>query len=283
MGGLLNMKITRRRVSLAGASRYNIPVKYIDRVFTEHVLIYCLSGEYEIYDNDVPFTLKKDDVMFQHAGIHHYGLVPCKPDTAILFIHFGKCENDAYYPDFYPPPDGFEFLPTFLSAARHPTIKRIFQRVVDDWIEVVDERESQYHLKRLIEEIAHIDDESKAMSGKSGIVDRCLEIMKQNPERYFTTRDFSNLIFVSESTIRNVFRENMGNSLYAIQRDYKLGLVKSMLHDRPDMKLHEIAQATGYCDEYQMSKTFKKAYGMTPGQYRQQLNRSAGKNTEDKK
>ena len=36
-------------------------------------------------------------------------------------------------------------------------------------------------------------------------------------------------------------------------------------------------------DEYQMSKTFKKTYGMTPGQYRQQLSKSPETSEENKK
>ena len=272
MGGIINLKISPRRVSLAGASRYNPPIKYIDRIFREHVLIYCLSGEYEIYDNDIPFTLKKDDIMFQHAGIHHYGLKPCEPDTAILFVHFGCCEGDEYRAETLSlPPEGYACLPTCVSAARHPTVKRIFRQVCDDWINVVEERETEYHLKRLIEEISYIGGAEGAPSRKTGIVDKCLELIKQNPDKYFTTKDFSNLIFASESAIRNVFRANMNKSLYYVQRDYKLALVKSMLKEKPEIKLHEIAQSTGFCDEYQMSKTFKKVFGMTPKQYRQKL------------
>ncbi|MBO4769259.1 MAG: helix-turn-helix transcriptional regulator [Clostridia bacterium] len=282
MGGFLNMKITQRTVSLAGASRYHEPIKYIDRIFREHVLIYCLCGEYEIFDNDLPFRLEKDDVMFQHAGVHHYGLTPCKPDTAILFVHFGCDGKDSYSADFNTPPEGFAFLPTVISAARQPSVKRIFQRVVDDWIEIVDERESSYHLKRLIEEISQIGHTTDIDSRKNGIIERCLEIIRQNPDRYFTTSDFSSMLFKSQSTIRNVFRANMNKSLYEYQRDHKLSLVKTML-ETTSMKLHEIAQQTGYCDEYQMSKTFKKTYGMTPGQYRQQLSKSPETSEENKK
>lgn len=265
MGGLLNTNC-RRRVSLAGAARYNIPIKYIDRIFSEHVLIYCLKGEYEIYDNDILYTLHSGDIIFQHAGIHHYGLKLCEPDTTILYVHFNCNEKDSYVKDKAECDSNSVFIPTLIHAESYPTVKRIFQRVTDDWIEMADQRDSEYHLTSLINYVAKIANKS-AFTDRD-IINRCLSIMQNNPDKYLTTREYAKMLFVSESTVRNSFRVGLGRSLYEIQRDYKIELVKEILSDNPDIKLHEVAERAGYCDEYQMSKLFKKFCGVTPSQYR---------------
>ena len=60
-----------------------------------HDLLYILDGYWEIVQDDEVYELKKDDVIFLHAGHHHWGRTCCKPNTSCMFIHFKKSIEDC--------------------------------------------------------------------------------------------------------------------------------------------------------------------------------------------
>jgi AraC-like DNA-binding protein len=74
---------------------------------------------------------------------------------------------------------------------------------------------------------------------------------------------------MSESHLCHRFREFFGSSIseYVIRK--RMAAAQRMLYN-PDMRSGEIAEAVGYPDIYQFCKQFKKTFGVSPTQYRQQ-------------
>ena len=78
----------------------------------------------------------------------------------------------------------------------------------------------------------------------------------------------SKLIYISGKTLRSSFFSRFGKTFYQYQLDSKLSQVCIYLQDYPNMRLNEIAYILGFCDEFHMSKVFKKKYGVSPNQYK---------------
>ena len=54
-----------------------------------------------------------------------------------------------------------------------------------------------------------------------------------------------------------------------MDENYGLEMVRQFLLTQPDTKLREAAINYGFCDEFHLSKAFKKHFGLSPSQYRQ--------------
>ena len=60
---------------------------HANRVLDEHCMFFVLEGEWEIWQDGEPYTVKKDDMIFLMRGRHHYGLIPSSPVVRTCFIH----------------------------------------------------------------------------------------------------------------------------------------------------------------------------------------------------
>ncbi|PSN14327.1 AraC family transcriptional regulator [filamentous cyanobacterium CCT1] len=63
------------------------------------------------------------------------------------------------------------------------------------------------------------------------------------------------------------FRQQVGLPPHSYQRHWQLMQAKRSLHT--DQPIADIAIAHGFCDQSHLNRAFKKAFGVTPGQYRQ--------------
>ncbi|HEY9645506.1 MAG TPA: AraC family transcriptional regulator, partial [Chroococcidiopsis sp.] len=63
------------------------------------------------------------------------------------------------------------------------------------------------------------------------------------------------------------FRQQVGLSPHSYQLQWQLRQAKRSLHS--PAPLSDIAIATGFYDQSHLNRHFKRAFGITPGQYRQ--------------
>lgn len=79
-------------------------------------------------------------------------------------------------------------------------------------------------------------------------------------------------IHVSESYLSHMFQKNLGISLVEYITSQRMELAKSMLSNT-SMPIQLIAIKTGYNNVSYFIKTFKKAFDLTPAEYRKQLHK----------
>lgn len=82
-----------------------------------------------------------------------------------------------------------------------------------------------------------------------------------------TLDDISNHLYISKSHIERAFKQEYNQTPLAYFANQKISHVASMLATT-NYSLSQIAQHLGYSDVKYMSKTFKKAKGKTPTEYR---------------
>ena len=82
--------------------------------------------------------------------------------------------------------------------------------------------------------------------------------------------ELAEIAAISKSHLCHRFRELFGSSIseYVVRK--RMSAAQRMLYN-PDVRCGEIAEAVGYPDIYQFSKQFKKTFGVSPTQYREQL------------
>jgi AraC-like DNA-binding protein/mannose-6-phosphate isomerase-like protein (cupin superfamily) len=82
-----------------------------------------------------------------------------------------------------------------------------------------------------------------------------------------TLSTLSSLFHYSETYLSRMIKSNMGRSFIEIITDIKMNHASEMLRNT-SMKIHEISEFVGYDSVDHFSRTFKKAYGMPPLDYR---------------
>lgn len=80
-------------------------------------------------------------------------------------------------------------------------------------------------------------------------------------------KDLSPLVYLSESQIIRVFKQDMGKTPYEYILELKIGQAKLLLRSTRLM-IKEIAFRLGFCDEHYFSYLFKQKTGQTPSAYR---------------
>lgn len=80
-------------------------------------------------------------------------------------------------------------------------------------------------------------------------------------------KDLSPLVYLSESQIIRIFKQDLGKTPYEYILELKIGQAKMLLRSTRLM-IKEIAFRLGFCDEHYFSYLFKQKTGQTPSAYR---------------
>jgi len=100
-----------------------------------------------------------------------------------------------------------------------------------------------------------------------GRIRAAIRYMEENLHQPATNLDLAGMCSLSESAFNHLFKEETGESPQDFWRNLRLQRV-SILLQRTSDSIEWIAEQTGFCDRFYMSKCFKKRYGMGPAAYR---------------
>ena len=259
-----------RKIKQAGFVHYNIPVHHPARTFPEfHDLVYMEDGSWDITCGDDHYDVYKGDVFLLPAGIGHCSKHPCAPGTKTIYIHMFSVDGDNVGGD-PPANDAIIRLPinTIVHCQNNSVIRSLFEEI---WLLYSNDRpENEAMISTMLQTLLCMLYQCDNMKVSHGldIVYKCIDIMKDEPNIIFKEADIAKRLFVSGKTLRSSFVRRFGKTFYQYQLDSKLGQVCVQLIEYPNMKLSEIASSFGFCDEFHLSKVFKKKYGISPAQYR---------------
>lgn len=252
------------KIIAANSHYYKTPteVLYIDRVMPLHDLIYLVDGSWVITENEVEYPLDKGDVLLLAAGRHHYTRHPCLPETRTICIHVTSERNDN------PECEHSLTLPTHLQMKNQPNVRHYFEEIVATlWSENPRKQERMSALFNLL--ILELADAQDARDQNRGtMVEEIIRIVNATPHRRYKVGEVAEMLYMSEKTLQNTMRQEVGVSFSEYQMNRKLEMVAVQLEIEPDMRLKEISALFGFCDEFHMSKAFKKKYGVSPNGYK---------------
>ena len=250
-----------RRVAAAASHYYEQATEplYLDRGLTHHDLIYLREGAWAITEGDTEYPLERDDVLLLTAGHHHYTRLPCKPGTRTYCIHI-SCESG----DREDNPRALR-LPTRLSARSAPEVRRYFEQIVSVYWS--DKPHKEARLSALVNLlILSLGDAAEADEGD--LAGRIVALINAEPHRTLRVSEAAEMLYVSVRTVENAMNRAVGQSFAKYQMNRKLEMAARQIELEPDVRLAEIAATLGFCDEFHLSKAFKRKYGVPPSQYR---------------
>ena len=114
------------------------------------------------------------------------------------------------------------------------------------------------------------EENQKQIDTNKDIATIAIEMVTSNPHKRYTSIEVANTLYVSTKTLDNAMRKKVGVPFYTFLKNQKLDMVAMQLEMEPELKLHDIAISFGFHDEFHLSKSFKKKFGVSPQEYRKQ-------------
>lgn len=254
-----------RREVLGCNHNLHVGERHPDRVMSLHDLIYIVSGEWEIWQDEVAYSIGSGDVLLLQAGHRHYGLKPCAGEVRTMFIHFSACESDAQTDSILARPDRYSF-PAISHVPQGSPIPKLFDRVITNYWQrdvYAPERAGDY-LSLALCELSLLGAGAHANADEGELVRRLIQTMEMNPERFYSVDELSAMIHVSDRTLHNYFVRATGMSPRAYQIASKLDAARQTMQAEPKARLRELAARYGFCDEYHFSKLYRARFGRPP-------------------
>lgn len=104
----------------------------------------------------------------------------------------------------------------------------------------------------------------------SELLGRAVQLILTAPSIKLSGKSLADRLFVSESRLRNAFKEELNTTLGQYIDFCVYNAARTMLADA-EYSVEQISQQLGFCDQFYFSKRFKKRFGVTPSGYRKQL------------
>lgn len=262
-----------RSLTCVGNYLYENGVTHCDRNYPDHILIYFLSGSWEIWQNGVAYHPQEGQCIFLHANNHHYGLKECQPGTHTLFFHFSADPSDHILSEENPAYETDHLcFPTVFSCSNAKSIERSFQQIFDlFWSANSPKRTARLnsYFQLLLTDL-YEKESSDPLSYQ--IVKLTNQLIQDNPRRNIKIEELAELLNVSKRTAIRKFHHATQTSFLQYQIEYRLNTAFNLLKSNPLLTNKAIALSLGFYDEYHFGKLFRKHFGFTPSDVRKERN-----------
>ena len=140
--------------------------------------------------------------------------------------------------------------------------------------EAMSEDMNQLLLNQLLINLYRISPDSFANLGEERFdVVYCIQRLFENDcKQQYSLSSLAKKYHISSSTLSHQFKKITGVSVFEYLVSCRLALAKAQLA-KTKMRINEIVEECGFCDNSNFSRTFKKSVGMTPSQFRRAYQR----------
>lgn len=237
-----------------------------DRIMEIHDFLYILDGTWEIFEEETAYQLHTDDLLILSAGRRHYGKEPCNPGNRHMYLHVLPTEKEKEQEKC----ENVFLCPTLLHCQKTPRIRQYFHEIISCCWSKSPERDNRLSLlfNLLVLELAELCARPCAAAGTDSMVEEIIHRIHITPQTFFLASELASEYYICERTLNNRFHAACGKSLHTCQMEIHLEMVRQFLLSQPSAKLREVALNFGFCDEFHLSRAFKKQFGLSPSQYK---------------
>ncbi|WP_073337531.1 AraC family transcriptional regulator [Clostridium grantii] len=235
-------------------------------------LIYILSGSCNYIIDDIPYKVKKGDLLIFNKGVYHERCEIFGND--LIEFHLGyeniniknRCPNKLLDSTQTPIINFLNYDKDFIKClneimaeqqkddkGKYLTIKTLAMKLI-----VIILKETYENINTKDKGALNIDKYDKLT-----IVNTMMEFINENYMEEISLDIISQNMYLSPMYISKLFKDETGET--PINYVIKVRLAKALeLLKETDISIKEVAKSVGYNDAYHFSKLFKKYYGFPP-------------------
>jgi AraC-like DNA-binding protein len=237
-----------------------------DRTLKFHDIVYILEGGWEIAQDDSRYVLDQGDIIFLHAGHHHYGVNGYLPGAKTMYLHINCLREDslAWEAEGKTPAENILVLPVVIKSHDSVTTRSLFEDIIFTYWS--DMNNKSIRLAALVDLLlCNLSEADKQRTNfYEKLVEDALYLIRLTPQRIFTLAELSALLHVCSRSLTGKFKKVTGKSIHQYQIELKLEMAYMLIKDNPSRPFKEVAGNLGLYDEFHFSKLFKRKYGFSP-------------------
>lgn len=113
-------------------------------------------------------------------------------------------------------------------------------------------------------------EDAASLEAGNHLVRAALAYMREHcTEQHLSLGEVADHVYVSQWHLSKLLNRETGQSFFDLLGSLRIARAKELLQDH-SLRIHEIAENTGFSDVGHFSRSFKKIAGCTPGEYRNQ-------------
>jgi AraC-like DNA-binding protein len=258
--------VSNRRIFECVPNLYVNPACHPDRTMDIHDIFYMTEGRWSVLLEDEEIWVRPGDVVCLPAAVAHHGLKPCTPESRTIFVHFSREKRDRgrLNDSLMNAPEDFIVAPlTHDNGAVLP----LFRNMAKTFQSNAPYREPRCRafLDLLLAELAGIY--RGEIVKRDPVITELLEYITDHPEKFFSVAELAAKAGIGGRSLARRFRMETGKSVHRCQLDYKLDRIANLLKTRSFIGLKNLALNFGFCDEFHLSCSFKRKFGVSPGRF----------------
>lgn len=247
--------------------------------FTELTII--LSGKGKYYVDGITYDVEAGDIIICNPGVHHRNIVLNKEEPTVeFFTGFYGYQFRNMAPEHIELKDGSVRL-RLSTDAKQEVMKQCYEMIAENEACQVGKyfmlkaRLMQILLIMLREIVDTPKSKQKGCNfesyNRSYAVKKIVNYLNENYEQKISLDQIAHNMYLSPVYISKIFKEETGESPINYLIKIRLEKARDILENLEGGSIKNIANAVGYDDVYHFSKLFKKYYGISPQNYRKQL------------
>lgn len=224
------------------------------RIIDTYEIIFMYDGIAYICEDNIKYTLKKNDILFLEPRKEHYGFCTSEEYVSFAWIHYrtnyDKYKNIAKHSNISNP----HALKTLFSQCLHTVNTPIYNPVCADIYTVL-----------FVEEI--LCNNQLDSSSKTQLASQIKEFISLNIEKDLSVKSIATHFGYHENHISRIFKSAYGILLKKYISNQKLEAAQALLTTTL-YTVNQIAQILSFKSENHFIKFFKYHTQITPSEYR---------------
>lgn len=234
---------------------------------SNYQLIYIASGRAHFKINDKLVILEKGNSVLFHPGQPQFYYYYLEDNPDIYWVHF-SCKYDVSYLNQM----GWSSENVYLDSA-HNSYSHLFDAIIRELQlkQPYFEEELKLLMKQLLLRMGRDRiREQKNFESYNKEVEEILRTFHLSPEKDFTIKDFTKERGLNYYRFIDTFTKHVGTSPRQYIINIRMTTARELLNN-PLLQVSEVAQLVGYENPLYFSRLFKKIWGLSPREYRNQV------------
>ena len=259
-----------RRVVYASHNYHINTELHPSRILKDHDIFYVIDGYCSVRLEDEELQINPGEIAVLPANHPHYGSRYYRANTHTIFIHFAFRKGDHKLEEHETPPENAILVNSRVHAI-NPALFQYFQDLERTYWSEMPHRELRCSaiMGLLLMEMhnCNMNEGIKRDPLILGIVAH----MAEHPHRFYEIAELANEAGLSPKSLTSRFKAETGQTIHQYQLNKKLNQIAAMLRSESSAKLKSLAENFGFYDEFHLSASFKKKFGISPHQFSRNL------------
>ncbi|MGN0369649.1 MAG: AraC family transcriptional regulator [Butyrivibrio sp.] len=235
---------------------------HMDRTADFNVMIYVTDGTMYVTENGQDYEIAAGEILFLKSGFRHFGKYETLRGTRWFYAHF-------YMPETVLNCETALVLPKKIYAPAGSALEKKLYKMWDyfhspDPAKIIRKNALFYEIL--------IDIGSERQPESRNISDEICAFLDTQTDKDFSKELIGNSFFMSYSHLAAVFRKEKGISMGQYHNSARMNKACKLLRSTL-MSVGEIAACLGFSDMLYFSKKFHAFSGVSPTEYRKQIQR----------